>query len=567
MAYIKQTWVDNVTPINAEHMNHIEEGVEQAAKAAEEAAAAIPENVSELNNDIGYLKKSDVSELAISGDWEDMQNKPFGETPTGGDTITWDGNTEGLAASKELDGGTYYKVCDDIPDVTADTFAYSAKTTFQFGDGSVGSGNTSGDSTDVMEGPTGCYYTYTGYYIVTEQGVGDVFPEKGVYLKKRVSEEYTFFVCELTFSGFTGFPGIKTIDLKYLPDDIGSKVSYNDIPDKPFGEFATGGDTVEWDGNPAGLVSGEITRVGGDSDNILYYYKVSDSVPTQEELQNGATLYSEIMYPYMPKPHVSTYEFGSEAFENAYASGIYFNSYGVVIVTEGYENKEVIVSDALGSTGVSFKCVFPEKGIYFRREDVADIETAYTIFTSKLIINNYTGFPTSVPFDTEYLPSTVPVINNAEVGQIIAVKAVDENGMPTEWETVEIGSGGGSAGGGSAGMEMIIFTKNNDTGELTCNKTFDECWELMTSGYEYIAMEKIYLRAITNDDSEGLFYSCNVLMSASRWDSGYSQHLRFVRAVSARDFLYNNKNDEIGYEFVKQSDGSTAVYPYVETME
>ncbi len=33
-----------------------------------------------------------------------------------------------------------------------------------------------------------------------------------------------------------------------------------------------------------------------------------------------------------------------------------------------------------------------------------------------------------------YLPTTVPVIKSAQVGQTVVVKAVDENGKPTEWE-------------------------------------------------------------------------------------------------------------------------------------
>lgn len=34
--------------------------------------------------------------------------------------------------------------------------------------------------------------------------------------------------------------------------------------------------------------------------------------------------------------------------------------------------------------------------------------------------------------------TVIPVPTTAEVGQVVAVKAVDENGKPTEWETVEI---------------------------------------------------------------------------------------------------------------------------------
>lgn len=36
---------------------------------------------------------------------------------------------------------------------------------------------------------------------------------------------------------------------------------------------------------------------------------------------------------------------------------------------------------------------------------------------------------------------SIPVPMTAEVGQVVAVKAVDENGKPTEWEAVNVGSG------------------------------------------------------------------------------------------------------------------------------
>ena len=41
------------------------------------------------------------------------------------------------------------------------------------------------------------------------------------------------------------------------------------------------------------------------------------------------------------------------------------------------------------------------------------------------------------PLDPKFLPTTVPVIQSASVGQTVVVKAVDENGKPTEWEAVE----------------------------------------------------------------------------------------------------------------------------------
>lgn len=49
---------------------------------------------------------------------------------------------------------------------------------------------------------------------------------------------------------------------------------------------------------------------------------------------------------------------------------------------------------------------------------------------------------------TEEIKTSVPVIQTATVGQTIAVKAVDENGKPTEWEAVDAASGGESGTGG-----------------------------------------------------------------------------------------------------------------------
>lgn len=46
----------------------------------------------------------------------------------------------------------------------------------------------------------------------------------------------------------------------------------------------------------------------------------------------------------------------------------------------------------------------------------------------------------------------VPVPMAAEVGQVVAVKAVDENGKPTEWEAVDMGGG----------YDMVLVTSNGN---------------------------------------------------------------------------------------------------------
>ena len=42
------------------------------------------------------------------------------------------------------------------------------------------------------------------------------------------------------------------------------------------------------------------------------------------------------------------------------------------------------------------------------------------------------------PLDETYIPTAVPVIQSAQVGQTVVVKAVDDSGKPTEWEAVDI---------------------------------------------------------------------------------------------------------------------------------
>lgn len=57
----------------------------------------------------------------------------------------------------------------------------------------------------------------------------------------------------------------------------------------------------------------------------------------------------------------------------------------------------------------------------------------------------------------------IPIPQTASVGQAIVVKAVDGNGKPTEWEAVDIPSGGG--GGGSSQWKIIrdlTITENTD---------------------------------------------------------------------------------------------------------
>lgn len=83
--------------------------------------------------------------------------------------------------------------------------------------------------------------------------------------------------------------------------------------------------------------------------------------------------------------------------------------------------------------------------------DVSNIESA-TIFSLIYYPPNLVGtiqqntlagqevtifYPTEIhKLDAKYIPDSVPNIQSAEIGQTLVVKAVDENGKPTEWETI-----------------------------------------------------------------------------------------------------------------------------------
>lgn len=90
---------------------------------------------------------------------------------------------------------------------------------------------------------------------------------------------------------------------------------------------------------------------------------------------------------------------------------------------------------------------------------------------------------------TEYVDNSVsnPLnITSAAVGQIAKITAVDDSGKPTEWEAVDMPSGGGS-GGGSGGVTTLhinVTAVNRETLELTftADKTPAEMQQASVNG-------------------------------------------------------------------------------------
>lgn len=75
------------------------------------------------------------------------------------------------------------------------------------------------------------------------------------------------------------------------------------------------------------------------------------------------------------------------------------------------------------------------------------------------------------------IPTTVPQVQSAQVGQTVVVKAVDENGKPTEWEAKDVS--GGSAGGGLPGI-VVNFTLDGQ--ECTSDISLEEAMTMFDDG-------------------------------------------------------------------------------------
>lgn len=155
-----------------------------------------------------------------SHSWNDLADKPFGDESTGGDTLTWDGNTDGLICVPHPynEGSKLYKLSDSVPNQT-DFTEWSYITDWSEYD----PGNASGGIEDITPDSNGVIDVSSNeIYIIPESAINQDyelsnFPEKGVYFVK----DSFHYVKEFKITNYTGFPTIKTLDPKYLPSGAG----------------------------------------------------------------------------------------------------------------------------------------------------------------------------------------------------------------------------------------------------------------------------------------------------------------------------------------------------------
>ena len=177
-------------------------------------------NIAATPKAISTLKALIDAKSDFSGSWNDLTDKPFGETTdtVGSDTLTWDGNTEGLV-SAETGEFTFYKIADDVfSDEQIKTMTISA---------SIGQTFVVADLWEQAQGVS--IFVAEDYTIammmacIRKDGVvydNVIFPEKGLYV---ASIPDAFYIDRITSTDpifTTTATTVKPIEEKYIPDTI-----------------------------------------------------------------------------------------------------------------------------------------------------------------------------------------------------------------------------------------------------------------------------------------------------------------------------------------------------------
>lgn len=238
--------------------------------------------------------------------------------------------------------------------------------------------------------------------------VYDVITGPGVYFNQGSH------ICmhSLTIDGYTEFDvNYSKIPMEFIPDGIGGGADWNAqegedgyIANKPFGETTVMGDTVTFNGDLTGKTYVSVDVDGG----TMHYVKVSDAVPTIEDLQNGGSgVVAEV---------------GEQAFDSSLCQDVG----QAIIVADG---AGIIVKEDNADLTEIVGAVFPKKGFYVTHAPDLGVSI------SSITINGYTGFEMEIPkrLPAKYAPAPEIIITgeglnyqNAEYHSATCNKSVSE---------------------------------------------------------------------------------------------------------------------------------------------
>lgn len=193
----------------------------------------------------------------------------FGDVATG-DTLTWDGNANGLVSVSLAEGIDLVKVSDFAPSYSECVSAFNGAGINAFAciNNTTSEMEIASDSiTQLSDGVT---VVTEAIFFVQESGVGVMidtltFPEAGTYLACVLQEDgSSMYVSSVTVSGYTGFTSIKRIDPKYVPSELPSPTTAH------AGMHLAVGDDGKWTlveaSESSGSDTGSSDDTGGGSD-------------------------------------------------------------------------------------------------------------------------------------------------------------------------------------------------------------------------------------------------------------------------------------------------------------
>lgn len=117
-------------------------------------------------------------------------------------------------------------------------------------------------------------------------------------------------------------------------------------------------------------------------------------------------------------------------------------------------------------------------GMEYTEVQVSETEnnviTFYQIYVDMQGVYKYAWhiYMTGLVVEDTVQPDFIPISSTAQVGQTIVVKSVDENGKPTEWECVDVDSGGSSLR--ETGILLHSVTLEEETSSLYIDVDYNQ---------------------------------------------------------------------------------------------
>lgn len=298
-----------------------------------------------------------------------------------GDTLTWDGNTDGLESVIQSQEGIpfsvgYYRVSSSV--LTVDDVTNGLTATFvNIQAGELETSTASAEEAQGCFGEDGMAAIGMSIFNIPVDGYtldGIVFPKAGIYIYGLIVEdtgEIIPLATSLTIPGYNFMVSApaEVIKTEHLPKAL------------QFGEIKTTieSDTITWDGNTDGLVQ---------LDTMLFY-KVSDAIPTTSDLLKGLSLTATGADGNSTSVNIPAEDVAGYIVEMPDAPAFY-------ITLGGSEEDAVLYVIATAVDTVP-------PGVYLRCESGQ--------YISSLTINGYKGFTTTgtelVKIDKKYLPDDI----------------------------------------------------------------------------------------------------------------------------------------------------------------